>query len=73
MPPPAKKLPPVVLLAMTAGAALFAATAAFALGPALFPRQPGTFSVAQLVLTGVAGMLGAVVGAGLANRWGGRR
>ncbi len=66
--PPAKKLPPALLAAMAVGAVVFAATGAFAVAPWLFPRKPGTFSVAQVALTTVAGMVGAIVGVGLGKR-----
>jgi hypothetical protein len=66
--PPAKKLPRAVFAMMLAGAAVFAATAAFVLGPWLLPRKPGEFSIAQMMLTTGAGMFGALVGAGLGNR-----
>ena len=66
--PPAKKLPRAALALMLVGAAVFAATAAFVLGPWLLPRKPGEFSVAQMILTTGAGMAGALVGASLANR-----
>lgn len=66
--PPAKTLPKAVLATMLGGAAVFAATAAFVLGPWLLPRKPGEFSAAQMLLTTGAGMAGALVGAGLANR-----
>jgi hypothetical protein len=65
---PAKKLPTAVLVAMTGGAVVFAATAAFVLGPWAFPRNPGEFSLARMALTTGAGMFGALVGAGLASR-----
>lgn len=65
---PAKQLPKAVLAAMLGGAAVFAATAAFVLGPWLMPRKPGEFSVAQMLFTTGAGMVGALVGAGIANR-----
>lgn len=66
--PPATKLPPAVFALMLLGAAAFAATAAFVLGPWLLPRRPGAFSLAQMALTTGSGMFGALVGAGIGNR-----
>ena len=66
--PPAKKLPRAVLALMFLGAAAFAATAAFVVGPWLLPRQPGEFSLAQMALTTGSGVAGALVGAGIGNR-----
>lgn len=67
--PPAKKLPPMVLLLMVVGAILFAATGSFVIAPSLFPRKPGEFSVASVLLAGVMGAFGAAVGVGLGSRF----
>jgi hypothetical protein len=66
--PPAKKLPPVVLAFMAAGAVVFAATGTFVVAPALFPRRPGAFAVAPILVAGVLGMFGGLVGVGLGSR-----
>ena len=66
--PPAKKLPPAVLACMAAGAVVFAATGTFVIAPSLFPRRPGEFAVAPILLAGVMGMLGGLVGVGLGSR-----
>lgn len=65
---PDRSLPRAVLALMAVGAVVFAATGAFVVAPALFPRKPGEFAVAPVIVTTVMGMLGSLVGAGLGRR-----
>jgi hypothetical protein len=66
--PPAKQLPKALLALAAVGAVLFAATGSFVVAPWLFPRKPGEFAIAPVLVTTLMGMVGAMVGVGLGSR-----
>ena len=47
------------------GAVVFGLVGSLIVGPALFPKEPGQFSVAQVLCAGAGGGLGAALGVAL--------